>query len=415
MGIALGIIYVSAFFAIFSTFVYLFALYENKERISSPKPKRIPSVTVIVPAFNEQGRIKRTVESLLNLNYPRHLLEIILVDDGSKDNTLNEMKEYESNKQIRISSKKNGGKASALNLGIKEAKGEIVVSLDADSFVDKNALMRMVGYFKNPNVMAVTPSMKVWNPKSIWQKVQFFEYMFGIFLRKAASFMGCIHVTPGPFSAYRKSFFQKYGGYKEGNLTEDIEVALRIQSNHFLIENSPDAYSYTLGPSKFNPLFRQRIRWYLGFLNNIWDYRHMFAREYGALGMFFLPSAFLSVFFTMFVVAYSIGKLLSSALNGLFNLWSINFDFTKLISLKIDSFYLAPSMITVITLLSLSFMGLIIYMARKISDDKDKIAGPAILSLLLYAPMFALWWFVTFAYKLGGRTVKWSGVVWKKD
>ncbi len=414
MEFVLTVIYTGAFFALFSTFIYLLTLYENRENLSNPKPKKLPKVTVIVPAFNEEGRIKRTVDSLLNLNYPKNLLEIILVDDGSRDNTLSEMKEYESDR-VRIFSKKNGGKASALNLGIEKATGEIVVSLDADSFVDKQSLIRMVGYFNDPNVAAVTPSMKIWKPKTILQKIQFFEYMFGIFLRKAAAYLGSIHVTPGPFSAYRKSFFEKYGGYQEGNLTEDIEVALRIQSHHLLIENAPDAYSYTIGPSKFMPLFRQRIRWYLGFLNNVWNYRKLFGREYGTLGLFFLPSAFISVFFTIFLSFYAMKVLLSGFINNIFKLWSINFDFLKMLNFRIEPFYLVPSAMTILTILSICFVAGTIWIARRISDDREKIFMPSLLSILFYAPLFALWWLVSFAYKAGGKDIKWSGVVWKKD
>ena len=414
MGIALIIIYISAFFAIFSSFVYLLTLYENRNNMRSPKPRKLLPVTVIVPAFNEEGRIKRTVDSLLKLNYPKKLLEIILVDDGSTDNTWNEMQEFVS-ERVKIFRKKNGGKASALNLGIEKAKGDIIVSLDADSFVDKNALIRMIGHFNNPDVMAVTPSMKVWKPKTIWQKVQFFEYMFGIFIRKAAAFLGCIHVTPGPFSAYRKSFFEKYGGYKEDNITEDIEVALRIQSKHFLIENSPDAYSYTLSPSKFMPLLRQRVRWYLGFLNNVWEYKHLFSRKYGVLGLFFLPSAFISELFTMYLVGYAIKVLYTNIINGIFNLQAINFDFMKLINLNLDIFYLTPQMITMITVMSLLFAAAVIYLARAMSEDKEKIALPFAISIFLYAPLFALWWLISLAYRVTGKTIKWSGVIWKKD
>lgn len=414
MPFALVIIYAAAFFAVFSTFVYLLTLYENKDNMSYPRAKKLPKVSIIVPAFNEQGRIKKTVDSLLNLKYPKHLLEIILVNDGSTDSTWNEMEQYVS-KGVKIFTKKNGGKASAMNLGLAKANGEIIVSLDADSFVDKNALIRMVGSFDNPKVMSVTPSMKVWKPKSILQKIQFFEYMFGIFLRKAAAFMGCIHVTPGPFSAYRKAFFDKYGGYKKAHHTEDIEIALRIQSHNFLIENCPKAYSYTLGPSKFKPLFYQRLRWYTGFISNVIDYKHLFGKKYGVLGLFFLPSAFISVFFTIFLVAYMLKIMAGNIFDSIFNLNAINFDLLKLFSFNLDIFYLTPGIITMLTILSILLVTSIIYFARVISNDKEKIAFSFAVSLLLYAPLFALWWAVSFICKASGKKLKWSGLDWKKD
>src|SRR3989344_1805998 len=90
------IIYMAVFFGIFSTNLYLLTLYENKDKLISPKPKKMRNVTIIVPAFNEEGRIKRTIDSLLNLDYPKDLLEVIIVDDGSTDSTFNEMKNYAS-------------------------------------------------------------------------------------------------------------------------------------------------------------------------------------------------------------------------------------------------------------------------------------------------------------------------------
>jgi cellulose synthase/poly-beta-1,6-N-acetylglucosamine synthase-like glycosyltransferase len=389
-------------------------LYENRNNLSNPKPKKLYSVSIVVPAFSEEGRIKKTVESLLSLNYPKHLLEVLLIDDGSKDNTFNEMKEFASSR-VRVFHKTNGGKASALNYGIEKARGEIIVSLDADSFVDKNALINMIGYFNNPKVMAVTPSMKVWKPKSLLQKIQFVEYLTGIFLRKVTAFLGCIHVTPGPFSAYRKSFFGKYGGYQEGNLTEDIEVALRIQSNNFEIENSHNAYSYTIAPSRFMPLFKQRLRWYLGFLNNVWNYRHLFSKKYGTLGLFYLPSAFISVIFAILMTSYAFKIVFRNVFKGMGNLFAIDFDFIKMMNFKFDMFYISPGLILMISIFSMLLLLTVVYLGKRLSEDKERLTLPLILSVFLYAPLYALWWAASIAYKTTGKTMKWSGVSWKKD
>ncbi len=415
MSVFLAALYASAFVGLFTSLVYLLTLYENRNNMSNPRPNKLLMTTVIVPAFNEQGRIKKTVDSLLRLDYPRHLLEIILVDDGSTDNTLKEMQEYSDNKQIKIFAKKNSGKAGALNYGIKNAMGEIIVSLDADSFVDKNALIRMMGYFNNPKVMAVTPAMKVFKPKSIMQRIQYVEYLMGVFMRKATSFLHCIHVTPGPFSAYRKSFFEKYGGYEEGNLTEDMEVALRIQSNNFIIENAQNAYSYTIAPSKFSALLKQRVRWYVGFLKNIWRYRHLVSKKYGALGLFYIPSAFVSVFFTVFLVGYAFSKLISNAFSTVLDLQSINFDFFKMINLNFDLFYVPADLVVLITLLTFIVGTAIFLIGRFLASEKQKVLYSYFLSLILYAPLYALWWSSSLAYVISGKKLKWSGVVWKKD
>ena len=410
------IIYMAVFFGIFSTNLYLLTLYENKDKLISPKPKKMRNVTIIVPAFNEEGRIKRTIDSLLSLDYPKDLLEVIIVDDGSTDSTFNEMKNYASG-MVKVFHKSNGGKASALNFGIEHSTGEIIVSLDADSFVDRNALINMVGYFDDEKCMAVTPSLKIWKPRNILQRVQFIEYMFGVFLRKACACLGCINVTPGPFSAYRRSFFKECGGYQEGNLTEDIEIALRLQSRNYTIENAQNAYVYTPGPPKFMPLFKQRLRWYLGFMNNVIDYRHLFSRKYGTLGVFFMPSAFLAVALAIVTVSYSLGLLAKNVYRGVLELSAINFDVVSLIdisSFKLSAFHL-PNALTMITVMSLAIAFLTIYLARKMTEDKDKLAASLACSVLLYAPLFALWWAAAIAYKLSRKKFKWAGIAWEKD
>ncbi|MBN2421553.1 glycosyltransferase family 2 protein [Candidatus Woesearchaeota archaeon] len=418
MDVFLAAIYFSSFLGVFTSIFYLLAMQENNHKLKTPIPNKLLSTTVLVPAFNEQGRIERTVKSLLNLDYPKHLLEILLIDDGSKDNTLKEMQEMQKldPKRITVIHKENGGKASALNLGIKKAKGEIIVSLDADSFVDKNALKNMIGYFNNKEVAAVTPSMKIWKPKSILQFVQFAEYMFGVFLRKATSLLDCLHVTPGPFSAYRKSFFVKHGGYEEGNPTEDMELAMRIQSKNYVIEHSLNSYSYTPGPSKFIPLFRQRLRWYFGYLTNLWKYRKMFANtRYGTFGMFYLPMATTCFLLPIFIFMYVLKKTASALYDGAVNLLSINFDFTKLISFKLDSYYFMPSIMTILVILAFVVMLTMVLLGRMLSKDKERIAMPFIWMMVLYAPLHAIWWSSALVQKARGKKIRWSGISWKKD
>ena len=121
------------------------------------------------------------------------------------------------------------------------------------------------------------------------------EFLLGVYLRKVFAFLGSIHVTPGCGTIYRKSFFDETGPYQEGNLTEDIEVAFRIQTLDGIIENSIDAEVFTLGVRKFKPLLNQRLRWYKGFIDNTVMYKRIFGAKYGNLGMFILPCSFVSV------------------------------------------------------------------------------------------------------------------------
>ena len=256
----------------------LLAKLRNIKKGNIPQEAEDKTVSILIPAYNEAESIGKTIESALALDYPKEKLEIIVIDDGSKDDTFKLAKKYKSNKwpKVRIFSKSNGGKGSALNLGISKAENEIIVSMDADTFVQKNALKKMIACFYSDKIMSVTPSMGVYKPESILQRIQQIEYYMGNFLRKSFAIVDSIHVTPGAFSAYRKEFFQKHGGYDVGNITEDLEIALRIQKLGYRIENAPEAVVYTIVPKTFKALIIQRRRWYTGLTKNLYHYKELF-------------------------------------------------------------------------------------------------------------------------------------------
>src|SRR3989344_5167995 len=203
-----------------------------------------PSVAVIVPCWNEASTIGATCDSLLALDYPKDKLEIILVDDGSTDSTREVMEQFRSNSQVRIIYKENGGKHTALNAGIAVTNAELVGCLDADSFVEPDALREIVSCFYNPQVVAATAAMSIHKPKNILQHMQNAEYTFGITLRHAFASINGLYVTPGPFSFYRRNIVEKLGGFRYGHQTEDMEMALRIQHAGYEIENAPRARLY---------------------------------------------------------------------------------------------------------------------------------------------------------------------------
>src|SRR3972149_9930698 len=154
----------------------------------------------------------------------------------------------------------------------------------------------------------VSPAIIIDKPKSILQRVQYIEYLLSLFLRKAFASLKSIYITPGAFSAYRKSFFGKHGGFDEGNVTEDLEMALRIQYKGYNTENCPEGPAYTIAPRKFGELMVQRRRWYFGLLINLRNYRKIMGKKYGDLGTFVIPIAIVSIFFSVFVVLYFSGS-----------------------------------------------------------------------------------------------------------
>ncbi|RLG10132.1 hypothetical protein DRN69_09495, partial [Candidatus Pacearchaeota archaeon] len=405
------IVYIASFLGIFTSLVFILTLLDNHKKVKNPISDYFPLVSVIIPAYNEGKNIKKTIESIQQLNYPEEF-EIIVVDDGSKDNTLRIAQAIaKKDARIKVIHQKNKGKSAAINNGIKHSKGEFIATLDADSFVDKDSLLKMIGFFKDRKVVAVTPSLKVYNPKTFVQKIQKVEYLWGIFLRKIFSFLNALHVTPGPFSIFRKKFFDKYGGFDENNPTEDTEMAMRIQSHHYKIENSIDALVYTVAPKTFKELLIQRIRWYYGLMKNLKLYPHLFNPKYGYIALFSLPAAILSVLVILFLVAYFGVLAIKSLMHNIANWNSIGFDlFTLMQGFKWDYLYykLTSPLIALIIILALFNIFFFIYAEIK-SKEKNKLDVAYIYYFCFYAYFYALWWVAAIFYWVIGK-VKWKEI-----
>lgn len=409
----LNLVYTMAYLGLFAAIFYLLSLSKHYKK-EQPKEATDKTVSIIIPAYNEEKSIARTIESALSLDYPQDKYEIIVVNDGSKDRTYEIAKKYasENNPRVKVLTKTNGGKSSALNLGIDNSKSEIIVTMDADTFAQKDSLKKMVGYFYEKNIMAVTPSVGVYKPKTIWQRVQHIEYYLGVFLSKSFSSINAIHVTPGAFSSYRREFFLKYGGYDKKSITEDFEIALRIQSKDYRIENAANAVVYTLVPKTFKELAVQRRRWYSGTIKNLWEYRRLFGVKKGVLGFFILPLKVIGIFSTVILTFYLTYQTLDKVRETLLSLSAVNFNFQGIF--EINQFVLSHF---ITTLLSnpLFLMGIIFtstfFFYLKFSKNQmrfqESLKLSVILFLVFYSFLFTFWWIVSIISILLNRKVSW--------
>lgn len=412
------LVYIVAYIGLFAASFYMINLLFYYRNRNIPLSDKKLTASLVVPAYNEEKTIAHTIKSLLALDYPKDKFEIIVVDDGSKDKTYSIAKRFESDShpKVRVFTKKNGGKGSALNFGISKSKNEIIISMDADSFVTPEALLKTMPYFYSNEVMAVTPSMTIHNPKGFLQGIQQIEYNMGVFLRKSFATVNAIHITPGAFSAYRKQFFLKYGGYDEHNLTEDLEIALRIQSKGFVIENSPEAVVYTVAPRKFKELLIQRMRWYAGLAKNLYAYRRLFGPKNGPLGIIVLPVAITTILLSMTIFLYSLIKSAIYLRSELITLKSVNFQFIN--SLEIDKFLISRTLYNLFSnpafLLSLLMITiLIVYLcfANRQMKYRQNMRRNFVLFVMFYGMLYSFWWFVSLFYMLLGKKVVWrSGV-----
>ncbi len=364
---------------------------KKEEEMSARGVKKYPSVTIIVPCWNEEKTVVKTIHSLLNLNYPKDKLKIMIVDDGSKDNTWQVVQKFKNHPQIELHTKENGGKYTALNYGLSKLTTDLVGCLDADSYVHKDTLKKIVYYFQDKETMAVAPSIKLWEPKSFLQLLQKIEYGFGIFTRKMFQYMNAIYITPGPFSIFRREVFEKIGPYKHAHNTEDIEIALRMQKNGMKIMHAHNAFVYTVPPNTIKKLLKQRVRWSHGFIQNAKDYRYMFfRRQYGNVGMFVLPMAAISIVSVIFVSSISAWTIIRKIIDqyvifrtvGL-NLHWPNFNF--------EWFYINTQILTLLGLATGIGTIAFIVISKKMSEGKLDLGMDLIYYLSLYMFIAPIW------------------------
>lgn len=391
--LAYPFIFLGLYFEIFMLLTFL-SRPARMRRARRPITDWTPKVAIIVPCWNEENTIDGTVQSLLSLDYPKEQLRIVLVNDGSTDNTKAVMDSYRDHPQITVIHKENGGKHTAINAGIAVAADcEFVGCLDADSFVAPDALREMMPAFADPNVAASTPAMSVFEPKNILERMQNAEYIFGIAARHALSAVNGIYVTPGPFSVYRRSVIEKVGGFRHAHQAEDMEMALRLQRAGYEIENSPRARVYTKVPRHVGKLIKQRTRWTSGFLRNVMsDYRDLVGNpKYGTLGLLVLPLGFVAIVGSLFVL----GLLLYMFGTGLIHTYAVisGIPLAYLLTPHITSDWLyAPvTFITIISIVALVISTTFIYIGRSVSKTETGLTTSVIAYAFLYGFIAPFW------------------------
>jgi cellulose synthase/poly-beta-1,6-N-acetylglucosamine synthase-like glycosyltransferase len=253
---------------------------------------RRPSVSILIPAFNEQEIILDAIQGALAQDYPD--FEVIVIDDGSTDLTPH-LAATTGARLIRH--ERNQGKAAALNSGLAVARGEVIVTNDADGYLDSGALAHLVVPLADPSIAAVAGQVRLFHPQGSVRRFQVLEYDYCQGLVKQAQYAtaGTVLVAPGPVSAFRADRLRELGGVPLDTLTEDFDLTLRIIGHGFRVAYEPRAVAYTEAPRTDAELRRQRIRWGRGALQVFVKHRRLLgSRRLGIFGMFWLPYSLVS-------------------------------------------------------------------------------------------------------------------------
>lgn len=246
-----------------------------------------PLVSIIVPAYNEARVIRHCVDSILASAYPNR--EIILVDDGSTDDTLAAMRDYERQPGVTVLGRRNGGKASALNAGLTQARGEIILFVDADGIFARDTIDELLAAFDSERIGAVCGSDSPANLDRLLTRLANLQTHVGTgFARRALSFINCLPIVSGNLGAFRRSVLEKTGPFREGFIGEDLELTWRVHKAGYRVVFQPRATVRAETPSTIRGLWKQRVRWARGLLQTARIHRDMFFNPRYGLFAFYL-------------------------------------------------------------------------------------------------------------------------------
>ena len=384
--------------------------YENKV---VNKLTKLPYVSIIVPAYNEEKNINNALNSLINLDYPKEKIEIIVVDDCSTDKTVDIVKDYAKRfKYIKLlmHDKNMGNAAHSLNTALKHAKGELFARLDADSVVSPDSLMKVVHYFSDQKVGAVVSPILPIKTGTIVEKIQRFEYILTNFIRNIMAKIYVLHYTTGVLTTYRTDVIKRLGYFDEDNITEDLEIALRLIKNNYTIEFEPNNITYTYVPATLKKFWDQRIRWYRGFLHNSWKYKDMFFnKKYGLLGTFQTPLNILFLFVLLFSFALFVYQFFDLVYNFFTWLTVTKLDFLNTIQIPdLEYLVLSINIKVVFPIIVTLLLSVYIYKkAHNMTNQKWKVSFITLIYLFIYPFITTLQWVYAIILELFKVRRKW--------
>jgi len=318
-SLVLAVLLTSLTIEFFSNFLALpLSIYHKylEDKLARVKLSYWPSISIIVPAHNEEKVIERCIGSLLEIDYPKK--EIIVVDDGSSDRTYWLAKKYSAKGVKVIRRRRAGGKSVALNTGMLLAKGEIIVTCDADSMISRDALKAIVKRFQDPTVTAVAGNVKVLNRTNLVTKCQALEYIVNENVyRRVFDIFGVVPVVPGPLAAFRRKALREIGLYDKDTLTEDFDITVKILKAGKVVQALSNAIVYTEAPATWRDFYRQRLRWNRGTFQTLQKHWNVFRHSrFGFVYTLTFPYVLISMLFIPFASIFTIISLVYAVLSG---------------------------------------------------------------------------------------------------
>ncbi len=403
------------FFGVYIISFWVLTMFNIERKL--PKLSKYPSITILIPAYNEEEGIRRTIESCLKLDYPG-VLELLVVDDASKDNTCGIVKEYGQVKLLSL--KKNRGKAAAVNKGLKQIKTEYFSIVDADSVVSSKSLKKAMPLFYRKDkekVGAVISKLKPENEdRNLVERTQVIEYMIVGLVRNLLANLRLLHITPGVLSIYKTDLVKKLGYFDENNLTEDYEIGVRIRKSGHLVDFSDESLVFTRTPNTWRQLFKQRIRWARGFFQTHFKHKDIyFNKKHGLFGLYEFPLNMFSIIVLLTAVsifAYNIFRGVYEFLFKLINTPSLIswFEWQGLYAalLATDSQLLIPIIFTVFVTLFFVYFVKTFYSSDFFKKNKTRKFLALFLYIFIYSYIYVYIILKGLFMELTGKKYDWG-------
>jgi peptidoglycan-N-acetylglucosamine deacetylase len=397
----LGIILVSGRAVIIGILAIIEKLRPDHAKLSEPPP----GVTVLIPAHNEESVIVQTVTSVLlsDLND----IHVIVVDDGSTDRTLELLNSnFGRNEAVQIIHQVNRGKAAALNHALSHASTDIVVTIDADTEIECDAIRKLLRHFSDPTVGAVAGNVKVGNRSRWLTRWQALEYVTSQNMEKRAfDLLNCITVVPGALGAWRRKAIEQAGGITADTVAEDADLTIGIRRLGWRITYDEEALAWTEAPETPSVLIRQRFRWTFGTLQSFWKHRDtLFRPRYGTLGWIALPNIFVFQ-----IVLPLVSPLLDLLFFGSILLWGLaQFHITQIPQLWTTA-DVERSVVFFLGFLIIDVLTCVIAFALERHEDWTLLI-PVLLQRFYYRQLMYIVLFRSVKEAVSGRPVGWKGV-----
>ena len=383
----------------------ILALIEKLRSKPASHPEFAPPVSILIPAYNEEDVIVQTVTSALASDYSA--MEIIVVNDGSFDRTSDLLEQYfGENPKVRILHQQNRGKSAALSRALAEVTSPIVVTIDADTSIQPDAVRQLVRDFSDPRVGAVAGNVKVGNRTRWLTRWQALEYITSQNLEKRAfDLLNCIPVVPGAVGAWRVEAIRAAGGFSNETVAEDTDLTIAIRRAGWRITYDEEAIGYTQAPETADALIKQRFRWTFGTLQSVWKHRDTLGRKrYGTLGWIALPNVFLFQFLL---------PLFSPAIDLLFMISVVLWGLGQIRGTQLPILWTAQdverSLVFFIGFMLIDLLTCVIAFALEKHEDWSLLL-PLVLQRFYYRQMMYIVLFRALTQAVKGRPVGWRGV-----